>query len=253
MAKTDFLGVMIRDVEFNFPRLGATWKFNKSENRSEECSPKANGANYSINWDMTEADARALYKQMKAHYNSCSRPIEFSKVFGMKKNDDGSYRFTAKRGGVNAAGELNKAPTVITGMKKPLEDVDIWSGSRGNIKVTAFPTVDPDNIGGISFLIDVVQVVHAVYGSAGLDDFDEIPDGTSTGGENKPEFDDFASEPDTEVEAKPAAKPKPKPKPAPVVEEEDDFDDEPAPKVVRKKKPAAAAGAAIDEALADWD
>ena len=69
--------------------------------------------------------------------------------------------------------------------------------------MTAYPATDPDGNGGISLLIDVVQVTHAVYGGASLDDFDEVPM-TSTGGNQPSEFDDF------EVSATPAtAAPKP--------------------------------------------
>ena len=174
MAKTDFLPVMIRDVVFAFPRLGTTYKFNTAERRSEECNPRAQGAAYSIGWTMSEADARALYTQLKAHYESCQTKAPFSKVFGMKKNEDGTCNFSAKRNGVNSKGDENPKPKVINGLKQPLEDVHIWGGSSGNLKVTAYPVTDPDGIGGISLLIDTVQVVDAVYGGGGLDDFDTI-------------------------------------------------------------------------------
>ena len=174
MAKTDFKPVMIRDVVFAFPRLGTTYKFNTAEKRSEECNPRAQGAAYSIGWTMSEADSRKLYDELKAHYESCVTKAPFSKVFGMKKNDDGTCNFSAKRNGVNSKGDENPKPTVINGLKQPLEDVHIWGGSKGNLKVTAYPVTDPNGLGGISMLIDTVQVVEAVYGGGGLDDFDTI-------------------------------------------------------------------------------
>ena len=39
----------------------------------------------------------------------------FSKVFGMKKLDNGNYEFRAKRNGVNGQGALNEKPRVIDG------------------------------------------------------------------------------------------------------------------------------------------
>ena len=193
MAKTDFKPTMIRNVEFNFPRLGATFKFNTAEKRSEECKPQANGAAYSVAWNMPAQDAAKLHAELKEHYESCGRPTPFTKVFGCKKNDDGTVKFSAKRNGTNANGEVNEKPRVIDGMKQPLADVNIWGGSKGNIKVTAYPVTDPDGNGGISLLIDTVQVVHAVYGGNNLDDFDEFTDGTSSGGGQPKELDDFAA------------------------------------------------------------
>lgn len=187
MAKTDFKPVMIRNVEFLYPRLNATHKFNTAEKRSEECNPRAQGASYSIGWKMDKDAAQALHSELKAHYESCKTNPPFSKVFGMKKLEDGSFTFSAKRNGCNGQGEENSKPTVIDGMKKPLADTAIWGGSKGSIKVTAFPVTDPDGNGGVSLLIDTVQVTHAVYGGGGLDDFDEVPV-TSSGNDGLDEF-----------------------------------------------------------------
>ena len=35
----DFKPVMVRNVEFKYPRLHATYKYNTAEKRSEECPP----------------------------------------------------------------------------------------------------------------------------------------------------------------------------------------------------------------------
>lgn len=199
MAKTDFKGFMIRGVEFRFPRLAATYKFNTAEKRSEECNPRAQGAAYSIGWIMNANDAGKLHAELKAHYESCVTKAPFEKVFGMKKLDDGSFSFSAKRNGVNGQGDENPKPTVIDGMKQPIADLNFWSGSMGNIKVTGYGVTDPNGVGGISLLIDTVQVVSAVYGGGGLDDFDEI---VPTGGAHadfdaKPAADPFAGIPKT--------------------------------------------------------
>ena len=174
MAKTDFKPVMIRNVEFQYPRLAATFKFNTAEKRSEECNPRAQGAAYSIGWEMKKDDATKLHAELKAHYESCQTKAPFAKVFGMKPLENGNVMFSAKRNGVNGQGDENPKPTVIDGMKQPLADLNFWSGSTGSIKVTAYPVTDPNGLGGISLLIDTVQVVNAVYGGGGLDDFDEV-------------------------------------------------------------------------------
>lgn len=199
MAKTDFKPVMIRNVVFSYPRLGATYKFNTAEKRSEECNPRAQGAAYSVGWEMNKDDAGKLHAELKAHYESCVTKAPFSKVFGMKPLENGNVMFSAKRNGVNGQGEENPKPKVIDGMKQPLADLNFWGGSEGSIKVTAYPVTDPNGNGGISMLIDTVQVVNAVYGGGGLDDFDEV---APTGGAHadfdaKPAADPFAGIPKT--------------------------------------------------------
>jgi len=202
MAKTDFKPVMIRNVEFKYPRLNGTYRYNTSEKKSEECAPTASNAAYSIAWEMTADDAKTLHADLKAHYETCQTKAAFSKVFGMKKLDSGNYEFRAKRNGTNSQGALNDKPRVIDGMKQPLADLTFWGGSKGSIKVTAYPVTDPDGIGGVSLLIDTVQVTHAVYGGGGLDDFDEVPT-TMAGGVDEA-LDDFGPAAAAAPEAAPA-------------------------------------------------
>ena len=203
MAKTDFKPVMIRNVEFKYPRLNACYRYNTSEKKSEECAPTASNAAYSIAWEMTADDAKTLHAELKAHYETCQTKAAFTKVFGMKKLDSGNYEFRAKRNGTNSQGQQNEKPRVIDGMKQPLADTAFWGGSKGSIKVTAYPVTDPDGIGGVSLLIDTVQVTHAVYGGGGLDDFDEVA--TTMEGGVDASLDDFG----------PAAAPAPQAAPAP--------------------------------------
>ena len=192
MAKTDFRDFMIRNVVFSYPRLAATYKYNTAEKRSEECNPRAQGAAYSIGWEMNKEDAGKLHAELKAHYESCVTKAPFSKVFGMKQLENGNVMFSAKRNGCNGQGDENPKPTVIDGMKQPMTDLNFWGGSEGNIKVTAYPVTDPSGLGGTSLLIHTVQVTRAVFGGASLDDFDEV---APTGGAH------------AEFDAKPAADP----------------------------------------------
>jgi hypothetical protein len=201
---------MIRNVEFKYPRLNACYRYNTSEKKSEECAPTASNAAYSIAWEMTADDAKTLHAELKAHYETCQTKAPFSKVFGMKKLDSGNYEFRAKRNGTNSQGQLNEKPRVIDGMKQPLADTAFWGGSKGSIKVTAYPVTDPDGNGGVSLLIGTVQCTHAVYGGGGLDDFDEVP--TTMEGGVDASLDDFG----------PAAAPAPQAAPAPAPAELED-------------------------------
>lgn len=176
MANNDFKSIMVRNVEFKWPRLNTTYRYSSADKRSEECAATAQGAAYSISWDMPTADAKALYAELKAHYDSCNRTEPFGTIFGMKKIDDNTVEFRAKRNGVNRNGEQTKKPKVIDAMKQPLADTAIWSGSKGSIKVTAYPSSNPQSNPpqhGISLLIDTIQITHAVYGTAD-EDFEEV-------------------------------------------------------------------------------
>lgn len=202
-AQSDFLKVMINDVTFHWPRLDQPYRYNSQEKRSEACAATVTGAGYSIAWDMPTAEAKELHGELKKHYNATkarnAKLPDFSQIFGMKKDDAaGTVRFTAKKRAVKNDGGLNKPPTVVDGELHPLEDKAIWSGSKGSLRVLAFAATDPDGNGGISLLLDVVQVVEAVYGGDGIeDDFSPVKS-------TKPIADtDFGDDDDTPKKAAP--------------------------------------------------
>lgn len=178
MANEDFTKVIFKDVEFKYPRLGDTFRFNTGTRQSEPCAPTASGAAWTINWEMAYDKAKPIYDQLKAHYDSrhASGRVKapFHTIFGMKKLDNGNVEFRAKRNGTKGSGEVNKPPMVIGADKQPLADVNIWGGSKGTVRCWAAPVTDPDGKGGISLFFDAVQVTEAVYGGGGLDDFDAV-------------------------------------------------------------------------------
>jgi len=171
-----FKKVVLKDIELAYPRLDNTYRYNSAEQRSEPCNPTAQGAAWSVTWNMSHEAAAKLHGELKAHYETCRQRDttlpEFDKVFGMKKQDNGLVSFRAKKNGTNRSGEANQPPTVIGADKQPLENKAIWTGSTGTIRVIAFPSKSPQGEGGISLLLDAVQVIDPVYGGDGLDDFD---------------------------------------------------------------------------------
>lgn len=173
-----FKKVLLKDIEIQYPRLDNTYRFNSQEQRSEPCSPTAQGAAWSVSWAMSHEDAKSLHSDLAAHYNECkSRDTTlpaFSKIFGMKKQENSTVTFRAKKNGTNRNGDANQPPTVIGADKQPLADKAIWTGSKGTLRVIAFPSKSPQGEGGISLLLDAVQVIEPVYGGDGLDDFDQI-------------------------------------------------------------------------------
>jgi hypothetical protein len=205
-TQSDFLKILIKDVTFYWPRLDQPYRYNSQEKRTESCAPTVANAGYSIAWDMSMADAKALHGELKKHYEVTrahnTKLPAFSSVFGMKKDEEaGTVRFTAKKRAVSNDGRINKLPVVIDGAKQPLVDKTIWSGSKGNLRVLAFAVQDPDGKGGISLLLDTVQVVEAVYGGDGLDDFDEVAPASKT---IAADDDDFGDVPPPKAATKPA-------------------------------------------------
>lgn len=180
----DFLKILAKNVTLQYPKLNQTYRFNTAKQASEPCAPTAANAAWSVGFEMSKDQARPLFEQMKAHYEACrSRNTKlppFKTVFGMKKlkdehgNETGMVQFSAKRNGVKRDGQPNKAPTVIDGQKQPLADLNFWGGSKGTVRAWAVAVVDPDGAGGISLLLDAVQVTEARYGDGGMDDFDTV-------------------------------------------------------------------------------
>ena len=180
----DFLKIVAKNVTFQYPKLSQTHRFNTQKQASEPCAPSASGAAWSVAFEMPRAEAKPLFDEMVAHYNACrqrnTKLPAFKTVFGMKKlkdehgNETGIVQFTAKRNGMKKDGSPNKAPAVIDGQKQPLADLNIWGGSKGSLRAWAVAVVDPDGNGGISLLLDAVQVTEARYGDGGMDDFDTV-------------------------------------------------------------------------------
>lgn len=202
----DWMKIVVKGVKLLHPKLDRTYRFDTAAQRSEPCAQTAQGAAWSVSWEMDRAAAATLYKQLAAHYAACkqrdAKLPAFAKVFGMKKTEDGPIIFAARRNGVNGSGNPNRPPEVVDGRKEPLENRAFWSGSIGSVVAEAFATRDPQGNGGISLMLKAVQVIKAEYGSSAVDDFDVV-DTPATGGPAD-DFDSF----DTPAPA-PAAKPAP--------------------------------------------
>ena len=175
----DFHKVLAKNVTLQYPKLNQTYRYNTQKQASEPCAPTASNAAWSIGFEMPKDQAKALYEDLRAHYEACrsrnSKMPAFKTIFGMKKNEEaGTVSFTAKRNGMKKDGSPNKAPTVIDGQKQPLADLAFWGGSKGTVRAWAVAVVDPEGNGGISLLLDAVQVTEARYGDGGMDDFDTV-------------------------------------------------------------------------------
>lgn len=172
----DFKKYVFRDVELRWAKLDQPHRFNPQAKQSEACSVDAQGAAYSVQWPLSLTEAKVIKADMKAHYDDCrSRDPqlpEFADIFGAKKDGDNPFVvFTGKKNAKSSSGKVNKAPIVVGSDHHPLTDLKIWSGSRGHVRVLAFPSTNPQHkTGGITLLLDAVVVTEAKYGSANLED-----------------------------------------------------------------------------------
>ena len=169
MANEDFKKFVIKNAQLIYPRLDSTYRYDVGESRSVKCEATAGGASWSCGILLNKEEATALHKEFVAHYNDRKgekKMPDFKKVFGMKKrNDDGLVILTVKKNGSNQSGKANEAPKVLAGDLSPLDNRTIWSGSVGTVRFFAFPSLNPQREGGISLLLDAIQVTKAVYGS----------------------------------------------------------------------------------------
>lgn len=210
MANPDFKKIIIKDALLQWPKLDQTYRFNRAENRSEPVASSAQGASWSCGILMSAEEAKALWGELQAHYKECqsrnSKLPAFTTVFGMKKRDDGTVVFSAKKNGMSAKGVANEAPKVLAGDLSPLADKRIWSGSTGNMRLIAYPSQNPAGEGGVSLLLDTIQVTKAIYGGddAG-DDFAPVQMQTeNVEGKEEAVADDPFGLPDAPKQAAPA-------------------------------------------------
>jgi hypothetical protein len=204
---SDFKKILVKDVLFQYPRMDQTYQWDSVENRSVPCAQGAQNAVWSIGFMVSAEQAKEITDQCKQHYNECKarnpKLGKLSKVFGMKKNDDGTVTFSAKRNAIKKkTGEPNKEPVIIDGNKQPLADRRFWSGSTGSLSILISPQHDPDKNLGISMLVGTVQVVNAIYGDAG-DDFDVVA-GSVTRNEASTDNDDPFGLPNQSTPSAPA-------------------------------------------------
>lgn len=182
---SDFKDMMVRDVTFKYPRLDSAYLYNAHEHNSEKCLITTPGSFWSCGFTVSKEEATRIWNEAKDHYNNrkkldkSGKMGDFKTVHSYKQNEDGTITFGTKKKCMSSKGTPNKEVRVIDGQKKDLEDRAFWSGSTGNIAFSMLPTFNPSkNEWGISFLLNAVQVVDAVY--------QEIEDGFDIIGERSP-------------------------------------------------------------------
>ena len=185
---SEFKDVLIRNVIFQWPRLDSGYVFNSTENKSEKVTTSTPGAEWSISFIVSHEEAQDLWKQAIAHFNDCKKTNnklgKFGTIHSMKKLEDGTVQFTAKKKCITTKGTQAQAVKVIDAAKQPVSDLSFRNDSTGNIKFSMVPTFNPNaEQWGIKLLLSAVQVLEAQYADDS-DDFDAVDTGVE-------EVDDF--------------------------------------------------------------
>jgi len=187
MANPDFKEDKYRGV-FQWIHLDKPFVFNSMEGKSVPVEPNTLGAKYTISWLLSAEEGAEFEQKCIEHFNA-RKPedkkikTDFGAVHGLKKNDDGTWIVTASRKSMNKNGEIVKvtgvdiSPTtlpVFDGYKRPLDDLNLWNGSRGTAKFSLYPASNPSTKKwGISINLLAVQIMEAVRGAED-DDFEML-------------------------------------------------------------------------------
>ena len=207
MSNNLTMNYQIKDVEAMWPRINRTYKYDSTEQRSIPCNPTDEGSAYTLQFRMSETQAKALYKQMKLAYESkkeANWPEKFAMPF--KKEEDGTFTHKAKLKGAYG-NEATRKPIHYDakGVKLP-DDFMLTNGSLVNVAIVFVPYNMREN--GVSLRLRAVQVVDLKPMK------EDNPFTAVEGFEAEPKVDEnpFEDEAPIEEPKKVATKPTPEPK-----------------------------------------
>ena len=148
----------IENVTALWPRINRTYKFDSQERRSVPCEASDPASEYSINFEMTQAQAKALWAEMlKAYTEKKQAGWPEKPVSPFKKTEDGTVTAKAKLKG-NYNGELTKKPLQVDAQNVKLaDDFMLTTGSKVHIAVTFVPYNMRE--AGVSMRLRAVQVI----------------------------------------------------------------------------------------------
>lgn len=158
----DFMHYQMTNVEALYPKLDTTYKFDNRANGgrggSVKCDALDDGAEYSMSFLMTEAEAKELYKAMKNAYKQKkedSWPDKFPLPF--KKQEDGRFLGKAKLKGAYGTDKTTPPLQVDAKNNKLPADFQLTSGSIVNLAFTFVPYSVQGT--GVSLRLNGVQVI----------------------------------------------------------------------------------------------
>ena len=180
----------IKNVEFIYPHLDRPFKYDPTKERdngelgkSVECEPTAPTASWSTDFEIDKERGVQLYKEaeqlLEAYKKDNPKSVKKTEELrGYKEFPDRPdvLRFRAKLVCADSkTGEIRKPPTMVGADLKPIENRDIYTGSKGAISFGASVTLN-GNTGahGVTFWLNAVQVTEPLYSATDLDGFDAV-------------------------------------------------------------------------------
>tara|TARA_R110000765_G_scaffold72292_2_gene140379 strand:+ start:880 stop:1554 length:675 start_codon:yes stop_codon:yes gene_type:complete len=152
------LNYNINDVEALWPRINKPYKYDTMEQRTIPCNPTDDGASYTIQFRMSSAQAKELFKNMAEAYKvkkESGWPAKFDLPF--KKEEGGTFTFKAKLKGAYGT-DVTRKPSQYDskGIKLP-DDFLLTTGSKVNIAIVFVPYNMRE--AGVSLRLKAVQVL----------------------------------------------------------------------------------------------
>jgi len=149
---------VVKKITAMYPKLDKTYRYDNEQQRSVSCGATDDGAEYSVNFIMDDATAKALWSYMKTTYAEEKKKNwpEIKNPF--KKTDDGMWSHKANlKGAYN--GDKTKKPAQFDAKTNELpDDFQLTSGSIVNVAVKGIPYSGSMGA-GCSLRLQAVQVL----------------------------------------------------------------------------------------------
>ena len=154
---------IIKNVEALWPKINTTYHFDSKVNKSMPCGALDDGAEYSIQFRMDDATAKALYTEMSKSYQANKKEKWAEKLDKsvLVKDDDGMYTYKANLKGAYSNNKTTRPLQVDAQGTKLPDDFLLTTGSTVNVAVT----FNPYDFGGkqnVNLRLKAVQVVKYV-------------------------------------------------------------------------------------------
>ena len=153
---------IIKNVEALWPKINTTYHFDSKVNKSMPCGALDDGAEYSIQFRMADATAKALYIEMSKSYQANKKDKWANKLERpFVKDDEGMFTHKANLKGAYSNNKTTKPLQVDAQGTKLPDDFLLTTGSTVNVAVT----FNPYDFGGkqnVNLRLKAVQVVKYV-------------------------------------------------------------------------------------------
>ena len=229
---------IIENVEALWPKIDRTYAFDQKVQRSMPCDARAQNAEFSIQFRMNAATAKALFAEMKTSYEA-NRDAKWAEKLAnpFVKDDNGTYTHKAVLKGAYK-GEVTTKPLQVDSQGSMLpENFQLTTGSTVNVAVQLVP-YDFGGKQNVSLRLKAVQVIKYIPMEK------HNPFGAVDGGYVVQEANPFATKPKTNnVLAQSAA----------VDDEDDVFEEAPVKRTAAKAAPAPSELTELAAVVDNWD